>query len=406
MGKRQQMTRQSKTTPFYKQPWFVGITSLLAVVATVAGIWRLMFPAHPPPRPPPPPAVYENIELVIDGSFGMDQLFDGTTKLTAAAEAVRLVLHREGLERENLALRVFGGPCDATATEPTLAFSTQNERPITEAVQALRAQGEAPLVRAILQAITDFGDLTRFKDKSKRIIVITGTATGDDKKDRCGMSVESIKQKLSRQDPNSKQIEFSFHFIGVGLDDAGKSYLGSFAGRIGGKADFADNRQQLQDLLSSVVAADNPQKPKDVPGSVAERESVSQEGQAVIENLNSSTNSLHTVIGDLNRRDYGAAERDLEQARIVFRKSASAFEELGKRQTSDQYRRIYEAARNNRKILEQMIALTETMSSQARANNIRDYNASVAEFERLRVDYNNRIDDLDRQLNQLGSTGR
>ncbi len=335
----------------------------------------------------------------------MTQSFDGTTKLRAAAEAVRIVLHQEGLERENLALRVFGGSCDAAAAEPTLRFSTQNEGPITEAVNALKAKGEAPLVRSVLQAITDFGDLT-FKDKSKRIIVITGTGTGDDKKDRCGMTVESIRQKLNRQDPNSKQIEFSFHFIGVGLDDAGKYYLGSFADRIGGKADFADNRQQLQDVLSSVVVADGRKQPVESPGSVAERESVSQEGQAVIENLNSSTNSLETVTGDLNRRDYGAAERDLEQARIVFRKSASAFEELGKRQTSDQYRRIYEAARNNRRILEQMISLTETMSSQARANNIRDYNASVAEFERLRVDYNTRIADLDRQLKLLGSTGR
>ncbi len=403
MGKRQRMTKQSKAAPFYKQRWFVGVTSLLAVVATTVGIWRLIFP--PPPPPPPPPAVYENIEFVLDGSSGMTQSFDGTTKLRAAAEAVRIVLHQEGLERENLALRVFGGSCDAAAAEPTLRFSTQNEGPITEAVNALKAKGEAPLVRSVLQAITDFGDLT-FKDKSKRIIVITGTGTGDDKKDRCGMTVESIRQKLNRQDPNSKQIEFSFHFIGVGLDDAGKYYLGSFADRIGGKADFADNRQQLQDVLSSVVVADGRKQPVESPGSVAERESVSQEGQAVIENLNSSTNSLETVTGDLNRRDYGAAERDLEQARIVFRKSASAFEELGKRQTSDQYRRIYEAARNNRRILEQMISLTETMSSQARANNIRDYNASVAEFERLRVDYNTRIADLDRQLKLLGSTGR
>ena len=406
MGKRQQMSRQSKTAPFYKQPWFVGTTSLLAVVATVVGIWRLMFPAHPPPPPPPPPAVYENIELVIDGSSGMDQPFDGTTKLKAAAEAVRLVLHREGLERENLALRVFGGACDAAATEPTLRFSTQNEGPITEAVQALRAQGEAPLVRAVLQAITDFGDLTRFKDKSKRIIVITGTATGDNKKDRCGMPAESIQQKLNRQDPNSKQIEFSFHFIGVGLDDAGKSYLGSFAGQIGGKADFADNRQQLQDLLSSVVATNNPQPPKDVPGSVAERESVIQSGKAVIENLDSSAGGLVTVIGDLNKRDYEAGDRDLEQARIVFRKSASAFEELGKRQTSDQYRRIYETASKNRKILEQMIAVTETMLSEARANDPGAFHASLAKYKGLKANYNNRIDDLDRQLNQLGSTGR
>lgn len=404
MSKGQNETKKSKATPFYKQRWFVGVTSLLAVVATTVGIWRVIFPPSPPP--PPPPAVYENIEFVLDGSSGMSQAFDGTTKVRAAAEAVGIVLHREGLERENLALRVFGGPCDAAAAEPTLRFSTQNEGPITKAVNALKAQGDAPLVRSVLQAITDFGDLTRFKDKSKRIIVITGTGTGDDKKDRCGMTVESIRQKLNRQDPNSKQIEFNFHFIGVGLDSAGKSYLGSFAGGIGGKADFADNRQQLRDLLSSVVAADHPQLPTDVPGSVAERESVSQEGQAVIENLNSSNNSLSTVIRDLNGHDYGAAERDLEQARIVFRKSASAFEELGRRQTSDQYRHIYEAASNNRRILEQMISLTETISSQARANNIGDYNASVAEFERLRTDYNTRIGDLDRQLNQLGSTGR
>src|SRR5882762_8660865 len=221
MSKGQNETKKSRATPFYKQRWFVGVTSVLAVVATTVGIWRVIFPPSPPV---PVPAVYENIEFVLDGSLGMNQSFDGTTKLKAAAEAVRIVLHQEGLERENLALRVFSGSCDAAAAEPTLRFSTQNEGPITEAVNALKAQGDAPLVRSVLQAITDFGDLTRFKDKSKRIIVITGTGTGDDKKDRCGMTVESIRQKLNRQDPNSKQIEFNFHFIGIGLDDAGKSY--------------------------------------------------------------------------------------------------------------------------------------------------------------------------------------
>jgi hypothetical protein len=336
----------------------------------------------------------------------MDQSFDGTTKLKTAAEAVRIVLHQEGLERENLALRVFGGPCDAAATEPTLRFSTQNEGPITEAVHALKAQGEAPLVRAVLQAITDFADLARFKDKSKRIIVITGTGTGDDQKDRCGMTVESIQQKLNHQDPNSKQIEFSFHFIGVGLNDAGKSYIGSFASQIGGKADFADNRQQLQDLLTSVVAADGRNQPLESPGSVAERESVIQSGKAVLENLDSSAGSLVTIIGDLNKRDYEAGDRDLEQARVVFRKSASAFEELGKRQTSDQYRRIYETASKNRKILEQMIAVTETMLSQARANEPDAFHASLAKYKVLKADYNNRIDDLGRQLKQLGVMGR
>lgn len=405
MGQRPK-NKPSKTSPFYKARWFIGMTSVLGVAATLVGLWRLIFPALPTQPQSDPPAVYENIEFVLDGSSGMDQPFDGTTKLKAASEAVRLVLRQQGLERENLAFRVFGGPCEAEATEPTLPFSTQNEEPIDKVVQALKAQGEAPLVRAVLQAITDFGDLTRFKDKSKRIIVITGTKAGDDKKDGCGMPVEAIQLKLNRQDPTSKQIEFSFHFIGVGLDDAGKSYLRSFASRIGGKADFADSRQQLQGILSSVVLSGELEQPPDVPGSEVERESVLQSGNALLNNLESSAGSLITVIGDLNKRDYEAAERDLEQARHVFSNSAPAFEDLGKRQTSDEYRRIYQGASDNRKILEQMISLTEVMSSQAKANNRGAYNASVAQFDRLRVAYNSRRNDLKRQLTQLESVER
>src|ERR1044071_3188544 len=95
---RRRKTNEPRNTPFYTKGWFIGLSSVLAVVATVVGIWKNVYTPTPIP---PPPDVYENIELILDVSSGMNVSFDGTTKLKAAGEAVRTVLHQQGIEREN-----------------------------------------------------------------------------------------------------------------------------------------------------------------------------------------------------------------------------------------------------------------------------------------------------------------
>ena len=392
---RRRNTNQSKSTPFYKEGWFIGLTSVLGVAATVVGIWKSVY------TPTPPVDVYENVEFVLDTSAGMNDPFDGTTKLKVAGEAVGTVLRQQGIERENLAFRLFGGPCAAAATEPTLAFSTQNEELITKTIPELSAHGQAPLVRAVLQAITDFGDLTRFKDKGKRIIVITGTTPQDGKKDPCGMSVEQIQQKLDNQYKKGELISFDFHFIGVGLDEAGKTYLANFAGQIGGRADFADNRRQLEDILTGVVGANNREQPQVSPGSQMERESVGQNGKAIADNLNATVNRLNLAASYVNQRDCDAAARELEQARAVFRESSTAFEQLARIEKSEQYHRIYETASSNRKILEQMISLMEQILVESRTTKCVPSEATRTRYATLQADYNRRKDELNEQLKQL-----
>jgi hypothetical protein len=379
------MSKRHRSDPLYKKSWFLTLTALVGLVASGLGIQKSCDPG-------PPKAVYENAEIVIDRSRNMATPFDGSeTKLAAAEEAVALVLKNQGLERDNLALREIGGSCDGGATGPQLAFSVTNEGPIMKRIHALKPEGEATLVRSVLQAIVDFNDVTRFKDVSKRIIVITGSS------DACGMSEETVREKLDSLKRAGSQIQVDFHFVGVGLDDSGKAQLLGLAKQTGGEADFADTRQELRDKLREIV----------------QDEPVVRGANAVLEILNSSVDRLNPVVDDLKRNDYEAGRRDLDLARAEFRRSDLPFQDLGKRGASDEYSRIYRAASLNRDLQSQIISLTENMLPQSKAHDETALQDSFNKYASLSSDYNTRTQELASQINQLaqqlrqvGSTAR
>lgn len=201
------------------------------------------------PKPFTPGSV--NTEIVLDRSSGMERAFTGgTTKLKAAEGAVLSVIINRGLQRTNLALRVFGGPCPKAdtepieRTEPTVNFSRENWKPISNAIGALKAQGDASLTQALLQAITDFDDPTRFKDVSNRVIVITGSP------DACGASSGPLLYRLTDAKEAQAKVVLDFHFIGVDIgDETARSQLSALAHETGSVADFADTQQELEEKI-------------------------------------------------------------------------------------------------------------------------------------------------------------
>src|SRR5438132_438151 len=142
------MTRGRGPVAFYKRTWFVALTAIIGVTGGILGIILGVIPLF---RAASPRAVWHNAEFVVDSSEGMNALFDGIPKGQAAAEAFDAVLQNQGMQRDNLALREFGGVCGRPQMKPSLDFSTRNEEPIRKRLESLSPHGQANLVETLLQ---------------------------------------------------------------------------------------------------------------------------------------------------------------------------------------------------------------------------------------------------------------
>jgi hypothetical protein len=342
----------------------------------------------------PPTPVPENVEIVLDRSKGMAQLFEGKSKLEAAVHAIELTLNNDGLAQSNLAYREFGGPCDESdvQTEPTLPFKQKNAGQIRSKTRELiskrdgeliKPTGEASLVGALQQAIGDFSDLARFRGVSKRIVVITGST------DACRMSLERVRRRLAslREGDAKSTIELDFKFIAVGVDKSGEAQLKAIADETKGTLHFVYNQQQLDDTFHDIIV-DEP----------AERAA-----NALRDILDAGVHRLDLVSDDLDKKDYAAGEGHLRQAWDEFSRSELPFQFLGKQLTDEKYLRIYEAARKQRELQGRLIALSEGTLSQATAPDADALSASRAEYKKLIADYNKGANDFQDQLGQLRS---
>jgi hypothetical protein len=380
------MTKQRKPA-FYKQSWFLGLVAVSGLVGGLAGIFNGMkpnFEAKPPPR------VSQNTEIVLDLSEGMKQrLTDGTTKLALAGEAVNRVLSNQ--IGSNLAFRTFGGSCaDLAYPPPMFPFSQYNAERVREKLKGLKPTGEAVLFAAIRAAVADLRD-SRFDGLQKRIIVVTGNLNA------CGDPILAIADDLKKRGDTPPSIVLDLDFIGIGFGSADKMQLDQIAELTGGAAHFADNLQQLDNVVEVIEVVR------------VKRAAVSVSGL-----LKASAERLSPAIANLKNKDYAAAQRGLQDARDEFAHSELPFQDLVKRQTGEhltaplsaQYRRIYQAANRSREIQGQVISLTETMLSQAKAADDRAREASIDKYEEMRAAYNKSDDELQALLVQLDAIAR
>jgi Mg-chelatase subunit ChlD len=118
--------------------------------------------------------VQENIEIILDTSATMRKPFEGGTKLEAAVKGLPKVLDWQVAERDNLALRKFGGPCQENNTKLLVNFGQSNAGQIRTALASLKGEGETTTAAAVLGAARDFDDARRFEGVNKRVLIITG----------------------------------------------------------------------------------------------------------------------------------------------------------------------------------------------------------------------------------------
>jgi von Willebrand factor type A domain len=369
--------------------WYKNVYAIIVLIGAVLGITTGLLALGAKWIAWHQATAFQNVEIVFDASAAMNEPFEGGTKRDAAIQALTNYLHAGSrnsvADADNLAFRTFGGPCDGDNTELKVDFSTGNSKAIENASRKLKPAGETTLAKAVVDAT---GDLTadRFKGKSKRIIVITG---GEDcHKDQAAGIIQS---SLNERAKGGEKIELDLRFIGLGLSLQQKEQLENVAKASGGEADFADTAKELDTALVRF-------------GRI---EPVENDINQMAKILN-DVNGLENVATDLLQRDqFADATTKIADGRKMLKQSDPQFEDLGKHEGEDQFRKyfhqMYELARANRETQAKMLDLAETMIDQRKRSDAAGLEKTRAETLRLVGQYNqnvNSINDLIQQVNQ------
>lgn len=354
----------------------------MAVIAFATGVLALLINGHQVltffiPEPPP-----MNTEIVLDRSAGMNQQFEDGTKLQAALASVENVL-RGKPKNENLAFRQFGGVCDGDNTQLALKFNRNNAPRIRNLLPSIKAEGQPSLAHAVAEATNDFSDPKRFKGVSTEIVVITGSD------DACVTNpIEVIRDNLERNKRIGYDIQLDFHFIGMGLTPSQQQNIAQIAQSTNGHFDFVDRRQDLDNVLRQILVV----------------EPVVKDVNSLIQFLNAGVAHINQTIGSINARDYSTAESELEGARKEFKGSDVPFHDLGDRQSTEQFRKLYQIATVNRDVQDQFLSLAETLVSRGKANDIEGFNKTMQKYNELIAAYNERVGQIDKLVQQLSAT--
>lgn len=371
-----------------KKKWYKNAMAAIAAIGALLGVAASLRP-YLTTRPN---AVRDSTEIVLDASEAMNQEFEGTTKIQAAADAARLILGNVIAKEDNLALRQFGGPCEGDNTQLTVKIATKNLDRVRSALQTVQPAGQSALTHAVIEAIGDFNDPKRFK--GKRILVITGSDEAcflsGSSSDPMREATAAIKDRLDRVKRSGDNIQLDFHFVGIGLTPQQEKKLEAVATATGGKPKFVHHLAELKKVILT-----------DVQATPAETASVVRDGQSLVDALNACGKRLSDVLTDIQNEDYSAAGDSLSKAGEEWARSESPFLELGKKQGADQFEKLYSLAKQNREIEERLIALAKIMLSKARAHDPAAYNHLRPDFDRLSSDYERNGQEITRLLNEL-----
>ena len=284
--------------------------------------------------------VQENIEIILDRSLQMTQTFENRTRLDAAAKALTDILRLQVADRDNLAYREFGGACqgDSANTELRVEFQQNNATRIRDSLSVVSPRGEATLVDAVTKAAYDFEDRERFDGVNKRVLIITGSIGTCFRR----QAAETIRQRLANRDIRP---EFTFIGIDIPLDD--RQEFIEIAQATGGQALLVDSMPDLARSLEIFF--------EDLP--------VFNDIDILVDTLNAVTDRLTQSMEYLGQENYAAAEGELDQARPLSRSPSvtRSFRDLARRHSKDEYRRLFEIAREIRELQRELIIHTERL---------------------------------------------
>jgi hypothetical protein len=249
-------------------------------------------------QPEPPPSLH--IEIVIDTSEGMNEAFDGKTKLAAAIAALHPMPY---FENDNLALRKFGGECRKDdSSQVVVKFGRKTQKQIEGSVEQLQSHGRPSFIVGLEAAITDLESL---KDAPRRIVVLTGGQLCPDE----AFSEINEHVKAAKLDPT----ELDIHVIGLGLSGESEQKLSALVEDVGGFVAVVKTVPELNERVQWALELDPAAKPllKDI--------------YSIVDALNGINQTLGAGADSLNKRNFERApvlandtQTSLDKTKEVF----------------------------------------------------------------------------------------
>ena len=234
-----------------KKKWYKKSMAIIGMVAAVIGIVTGVIQIKQS-IVSKKEKIQENTEIVLDRSLVMNEPFDGSTKWSAAVDAVQKSLDLLVADSDNLALRIFGGNCSGEKTELVVKFGQYNKSKVSNALRSINIVGKTTLVSAVLGATGDFNVKNRFGGVNKKIILIAGSG----KDPCCPDAIQFINDRLQGWIETGEKIKVYFKIIGLGIPADQRVQLAEIAKATGGKVLFAETREELKSAIMSKETVD------------------------------------------------------------------------------------------------------------------------------------------------------
>jgi hypothetical protein len=295
--------------------------------------------------------------------------------------AAREALHHVGIaDNEYVALRSFGGPCTASLGPPQLPFTRNGREKLDRALAEVEPSGKGNLANAVIAAIGDFADTTRFTGRP-RVVVVTGS------NDECTSGpIEAITEYQHRH----SEIEVDFRFIGVHLTDPEKQALDSVRAETKGKVLYVDGRDEILRGLETFLVWEP------LAGTL----------KSMLALLNDCNLRLNAVLADLKEPGLGAAEPDFRSARATCTRADQPFRDLDDKERQalgPGFAKLSARVGENRDMRERIIVALEKLIANARSGDIAGYDIELREFNAVEDTYNRQVADLNEMLRQVQS---
>ena len=275
-------------------------------------------------------------------------------------------------DRDNLALREFGGDCnDPDNTHLVLPFAPGEKRLADRVMGLTVTGGDSTLVNAVIEATGDFNSQKGARAKSG-LIVITGDFA------RCGSDDPDvlIRNRLG----SYPELSFDVRLIGVGVSRQAQSAIRKLAAASGGTFRNATTPDQLNDEVRQARV---------IQTKVAE---VDQAVNALNDCLDHLNLAIQTHL--LKQRDYDAAGRELAAAEAALQRTQIPASDpslpQGVRELLDVARQARDDQQNLVRAATAFIAANRAGDAAAQADAQNTYNASRAAFNKRSQEINQR----------------
>ncbi|WP_144006825.1 hypothetical protein [Pelomonas sp. KK5] len=223
-------------------PWYKKTSAILKLAAAILTAGVAFFTLVNLVKRDPPSALVNVVILYDASSESLGGLRD-STKGDILKLGIADTLHKLS-DKDNLGLRSFGGSCD-DGSHLLVPIGMDNRELIAKAIEQTKFHGKRNIVRAIADSTTDFNDQARFKEKTRRIVVITGGI------DEC-IQFEDAIAELQRRITDTG-IAVDLRVIGVALNDVQRRSLTKMVSSLHGKANFANSSDELVKLTDSAI---------------------------------------------------------------------------------------------------------------------------------------------------------